>query len=286
MDETSVAWQAFAVPVAVLIVGLLCGHRIGLPLMIATGFCALIWVALATVHAIRTRGKPGRQRNERTWAFAMGAIGLLLPTALAAALFSAKHFHGLVFDSEASIFAGIAFVVIWLAILVSSMFDRYVILPFCYGQLGPPIWSAGPEPTGRRRRRFAQVWVGHRVVCEVCAYTALAMLLAIAVVALGSTVSHEHILAVALESLGGTGVAIAILAYAGPRARDGWSYMSASYAGLGSWACGIVADLSPGVRSDSCERFSRPGSWTRKEPIAREAQQAYAGADHSQAQGG
>jgi hypothetical protein len=30
-------------------------------------------------------------------------------------------------------------------------------------------------------------------------------------------------------------------------------------------------DLSPGDRSGSCERFSRPGSWTRKEPITHEA---------------
>src|SRR5450755_12082 len=40
--------------------------------------------------------------------------------------------------------------------------------------------------------------------------------------------------------------------------------------------------LTPEDRSDPCERFSRPGSWTRKEPIAREATQAYAGADHPQ----
>lgn len=250
---------------AVLIVGLLCGHRIALALVIATGFGALIWVALATVHAIRTGGKPGHEPNERAWAFAMGAVGLVLPMALAVGLLAAKRFDGLVFKSEASVFAGVAFVVIWLAILVSSLFDRYLILPFCYGQLGPPIWSVGPEPTGSRRRRFAQVWVGHRAVCEVCAYTALAMLLAIVFVALGSAVSHEHILAVALESLGGTGVAIAILAYAGPRVRDGWGYMSASYAGLGSWACGIIGgetveglvvdvSLSPGVQLRTQDR--------------------------------
>ena len=43
-----------------------------------------------------------------------------------------------------------------------------------------------------------------------------------------------------------------------------------------------VSGLAPEDRSDPCERFSRPGSWTRKEPIAREATQAYAGADHPQ----
>lgn len=259
MDKVFVAWQAFAVPVAVLIVGLICGHRIALALVIATGCGTLIWVALAVVHTVRTHGKPGHEPNERAWAFAMGVIGLVVPTGLAAGLLATSHFDGLVFKSEASVFAGVALVVIWLTILVSSLFDRYLILPFCYGQLGPPIWSVGLKLPGRRRRRFAQIWVGHRAVCEVCAYTALAMLLAIVFVALGSTVSHEHILAVALESLGGTGVAIAILAYAGPRVRDGWSYMIANNAGLGSWACGIIGgetveglvvdvSLSPGVK--------------------------------------
>ncbi len=45
-------------------------------------------------------------------------------------------------------------------------------------------------------------------------------------------------------------------------------------------------ELSPGVRSDPCERFSRPRSWTGREPIAREATRAYAGADHPQVAGG
>ena len=40
--------------------------------------------------------------------------------------------------------------------------------------------------------------------------------------------------------------------------------------------------LTPRVRSDPCESFSRPGSWARKER-SREATQAHAGADHPQA---
>ena len=39
--------------------------------------------------------------------------------------------------------------------------------------------------------------------------------------------------------------------------------------------------LTPGDRSDSCESFSRPGSWARKER-SREATQEHAGADHPQ----
>jgi threonine/homoserine/homoserine lactone efflux protein len=45
-------------------------------------------------------------------------------------------------------------------------------------------------------------------------------------------------------------------------------------------------DLSPGDRSVAYERFPRPREWTGREPIAREAQQAYAGADHPQVAGG
>jgi hypothetical protein len=42
------------------------------------------------------------------------------------------------------------------------------------------------------------------------------------------------------------------------------------------------AGLTPRVRSDPCESFSRPGLWARKE-LHDEATQAHAGADHPQA---
>lgn len=237
--EVFVPGQALAVPAFVLAVGLACGHAAGLPTAITTGTGALIWLAFAGVLAIRTRGKPGSEPSERARTFTMGTVGFLIPTAGAAALSFAKHFDGLLFSSKAALFGGTALVAIWVAILVSSMIDRHLIMPFVHGQLGPPIWSLGPEPSIRRRRRFAKVWVAHRAVCEICCYTALAILLAIIFVALGNAVSHERVLAVALESLSGSGVAFTVLAYLGPRVRDSWNYMMADNAGLGSWVEGI-----------------------------------------------
>jgi len=166
-------------------------------------------------------------------------LGLVLPAAACAWLAFGAGFRGVLFHSEAAVFGGVALVVIPVAILASSFVDRYAILPFCHGQLGPPIWSLGPLPSKRRRQRYAKLWVAHRAICEICCYSALAVLLAIVVVALGGVVAHEHILAVALESLGGTGVAVAILGYVAPRVRDSMNYMLADNAGLGTWAEGI-----------------------------------------------
>jgi hypothetical protein len=237
--DAFVPGQAIAIPTFVVVVGVACGHKAGLPLLIATLAGTMIWLALAMVRTVRTRGKPTREPNEGARAFAIGAIGFAIPSIGAAALSLATHFDGLFFDSEAALFGGVSFVVIWVAILVSSMIDRYLILPFCFGELGPPIWSLGADPSIRRRRRFAKLWVAHRAICEICAYAALAILLAIIFVAIGNAVSHERVLAVALESLSGSGVAFTILAYLGPRVRDSWNYMMADNAGLGSWAEGI-----------------------------------------------
>jgi hypothetical protein len=237
--DAFVPGQAVAIPTFVIAVGLGCGHKAGVPLLIATLAATTIWLALALVRAVRTRGRPAREPSERSRAFAIGAIGFLLPSIGAAALSLAKHFDGLLSNSEAALFGGVSFVVIWVVILVSSMIDRYLILPFCLGELGPPIWSLGADPSIHRRRRFAKLWVAHRAICEICAYTALAILLAIIFVALGNAVSHERVLAVALESLSGSGVAFTVLAYLGPRVRDSWNYMMGDNAGLGSWAEGI-----------------------------------------------
>jgi hypothetical protein len=257
--KVNVPMQALSTPLIVLAVVAACGERAALGLLVVAGVGAIVWLACAAQYAIRRSAAAGDHDGDAR-ALATGLVGLLVPVAGMAAIWQTSSFTGLLFSSEAAAFGGVALAVIPVAILTSSMMDHYVILPFCYGQFGPPIWSMGTEPSEDRRRRYAKVWVAHRTICEICCYVALAILLAIIFVAAGNVVSHERVLAVALESLGGSGVAFTVLAYLGPRVRDGWNYMLAESAGLGTWADGIdnrgeqveglVVDVSihPGVK--------------------------------------
>jgi len=255
-----VPMQAVFVPLVVGAVALACGHESGLALLVTVGAGVLIWLGFAIPYASRVHDRDDERRKDDRRALTAGVVGLLLPAVIAAVVWRSPGFAGLLFSTQAAAFAGVALAVIPVAILVSSMVDWYLIIPFCYGAFGTAIWVPPVERIPLQRRRYAKIWVAHRVICEICCYFALALIISILFVAVGNAVSHEHVLPVALESLGGSGIAFTVLAYLGPRVRDGWNYMLADNAGLGTWAEGtdiagepvegLIVDVSvhPGVK--------------------------------------
>lgn len=259
--KVNVPMQALWVPLVIALVLALCGDRAAPGLTVVTALGVVVWLGVAVPYAVRRDGPLTDIENagRRTWAAVL--IGVVFPFLIALVVWRATSFGGVLFATEAAAFAGVAFALIPVAMLASSMVDRYLILPYCYGLFGPAIWSEDMSDGNpvKRRRELAKVWVAHRVICEICCYFALAVFLAIAFVAAGNAVSNERTLAVALESLGGAGVAFSVLAYLGPRVRDGWNYMLAQNAGLGMWVVGanahgrfegLVVDVSlhPGVK--------------------------------------
>jgi hypothetical protein len=262
-----VPMQSLLVLAAVIAVSLACGHAAGVGMLVTVGVGALVWVAFAVSYAVRVHGRRDTERREEDRrALAAGVLGLLIPAGIAAGMSASPGFKGLLFSSTAATFTGVALVVIPVAALASSMVDRYLILPYCYGAFGEPVWSLPPRDEEAQksafipRRRYAKIWVAHRVVCEVLCYFSLALIISVLFVAVGNAVSHERTLPVAIESLGGAGIAFTVLAYLRPRAGAGWDYVMAESAGLGTWARGIdeigetvdglVVDVSlyPGIK--------------------------------------
>jgi hypothetical protein len=255
-----VPMQAVFVPLVVGAVALACGHQAGLALLVAVTVGVLVWLGFAIPYALRVQGRDDERRGEDRRALAAGALGLLAPAAIATVVWRSPGYTGLLFSTQAAAFAGVALAVIPIAILASSMVDWYLIIPFCYGAFGEAIWVAPTQRIPLQRRRYAKIWVAHRMICEICCYFALALIISILFVAVGNAVSHERTLPVALESLGGSGIAFAVLGYLGPRVRDSWNYMLADNAGLGTWAEGtdnagehvegLIVDVSvhPGVK--------------------------------------
>jgi hypothetical protein len=240
-----VPMQAVFVPVVVAAVALACGHRAGLALLITVGVGIIVWLGFAIPYAVRVRTRDDERRKEDRRALAAGVFGLLVPAAIAATVWRSPGFHGLLFSTQAAAFAGVAFTVIPVAILASSMVDRYLILPYCYGAFGEPVWVPTTDRIPFERRRYAKIWIAHRMICETLCYVAVALVISIIFVAIGNAVSHEHTLPVALESLSGSGIAVGVLAYLGPRVKSGWDYMMADNAGLGTW---VEANDSVGER--------------------------------------
>jgi hypothetical protein len=253
--------QALWTPPAIALVLALCGERAAPSLTVVAALGVVVWLGVAVPYTVRHDGPLMDVENAGLRAWATALIGVVLPFLIALVAWRATSFRGVLFSTEAAAFAGVAFAVIPVAMLASSMVDRYLILPYCYGLFGPAIWSEDMSDRNpvKRRREYAKVWVAHRVVCEICCYFALAVFLAIVFVAAGNAVSSERTLAVALESLGGAGIAFSVIAYLGPRVRDGWNYMLAQNAGLGMWVVGsnahgrfegLVVDVSvhPGVK--------------------------------------
>jgi hypothetical protein len=262
-----VPMQSLLVLAAVIAVSLACGQHAAAGMLITVGIGTLVWVALAVPYAVRVHGRrDSERRDEDRRAFVAGVVGLLVPAGIGAALLVSPGSNGLLFSSTAATFTGVALVVIPVAALASSMVDRYLILPYCYGAFGDPVWNVPPRDEEAQkaaftpRRRYAKLWVAHRVVCEVLCYFSLALIISVLFVAVGNAVSHERTLPIAIESLGGAGIAFTVIAYLRPRAGAGWDYVMAESAGLGTWARGVdelgdkvdglVVDVSlyPGIK--------------------------------------
>lgn len=251
----------------------LTGHRSGLAIAMPYAVAVCVWLVLLVSYRIRSRqhrraDNPDRRGGDRRAALS-GVLGLLVPLVASIAV-TQVEFDGALFDSVAATFTAVCFCVGFVAILVSSMVDWYLILPFVDGLLGRPIWATNDEwLTAKRRRAYAKFWVAHRIACETFVYMALALVLSIVFVAVGNAVSSDNTLPVAIESLGGSGIAFALLTFLGPRIRDSVNYILGQNAGLGAWAAGVdnhgkpieglVIDVSihPGVQLRTADEARR-----------------------------
>jgi hypothetical protein len=261
-QEFFVPMQAVLALAVVSLVVLACGHGTGLPLVVVSGVGILVWLGFALPYWVRTRAKrDADRRREDLRALLCGVCGFVIPMVVAIVVWRSRGFEGVLFQSSAAAFAGVLLAVIPMSILASSMVDWYLTVPFLYGLLGPAVWQDDSEGlTLKRRRRIAKIWVSHRVICEILVYFSFALFLAIVFTAIGNAVSDDKTLPVAIESLGGSSIAVGVLAYLGPHVRHGLNYVLAENAGLGTWASGtdnygettegFVVDVSvyPGVK--------------------------------------
>jgi hypothetical protein len=251
--------------VLALVAGLLSlgltGHESGLCLMAVYGVGACVWLGLLTHYLLRSRRRRGDRTSHDRRALLSGSLGLLAPLGCAIAARAVTGFDGLLFSNLAASFTGACTCAVFVAILASSMVDWYLILPFVDGLFGRAVWQDDDTwMTTKRRRGYAKIWVGHRIACEILVFMSLALVVSIVFVAVGNAVSSDKTLPVAIESLGGSGIAFALLTFLGPRVRDSVNYVLAQNAGLGTWAegvdnrgehiTGLVIDVSvhPGVQ--------------------------------------
>jgi hypothetical protein len=264
-------------PSSASIAAVLCGHRCGLPNLIVLGITIVLWLGLLAGYAWQARGRRDPSRTALDHRAAVSATaGFGVPFIVSAVLWRSSGFDGLVFTTDAAAFCAVLFTVFFAAILASSMVDWYYVLPKALGVTGPPIWLTNTEAGGdlgkERRRNIAQVWIFHRGVCELLTLSCVALLAAILLVAAGHALSGDHTLPAAIEALGGSGIAVGILQYLGPRLRDGLNFVLSSPVGLGMWVhaegedkrerTGLVVDVSiaPGVKlvTEDGERFFIP----------------------------
>lgn len=273
--EGSVPVQAGLVVFATALALLGCGHEAGLPLFVAVGVGALIWAGYSLAYVVRRRlpreasspdaGASGGRGGEGR-AIVVGLVGFGLPLAAAAVAWGTPSLDGLVFHSVAATWGAVLLVLMPVAILASSMVDWYLILPFVHGRFRwPAVWVDDQlllPPV--RRRRYAKYWIVHRALCEMTVAFSGALLLAIVFVAVGNAVSRDQTLPTAIESLGGSGIAFALVALFGPRIAAAIGYMLDQSAGLGEWVAvtkrdaqgwdtgevaytGLVVDVSVGA---------------------------------------
>ena len=266
--EANLPLQAVATIVIGIGAVLACGHRCGFPQLVAMGVGPGIGLVLIAAYYLRaSRCETPRDGDRRTGDGRVGGLfvaGFGLPLAAATVAWLTPSFHGLVFSSAAAAFAGVAIVLIPTSIFTSSLVDWYFILPFVNGVFGPPIWERDMARLSTdRRRRYAKYWVAHRGLCEVVVYLSFALALSIVFVAVGNAVSHDKTLPGAIESLGGAGIAFAVLTYLGPRARDALDYTQVPSAGLGTWAK-LGDEEKPGVEGFVVDVSVHPGVQLRR----------------------
>lgn len=260
MDQrVPVPTQAALLAVFVGLTALACGHDSGFALVTIVGLGAAGWAVLALQYRLRASERDEERRRHDRRALVCGLLGFGVPLGTAIWAWQTPSFDGLLLHTSAAAFGAALVAVLFTSILTSSMIDWYLVLPFVLGLFGPPIWT-DDERQRNRRRWYAQLWVFHRGSCELLAFTSVALLLAIGLVALGNAVSSDRTLPAAFESLGGAGIAFGVFGYLGTRLGPALDYVLSAPVGLGWWVSGmdqfgrdvsgIVVDVSvrPGLK--------------------------------------
>jgi hypothetical protein len=277
-----VPWQAVLLVVGGVGGAVICGHKAGFAITLIAAVGAVIWIGLFAPYRARIREmalgpggvrrrmdrRPDSRQEQDRRALSSGALGFGLPVAAGIAVWQAPSFRGVWLHSGTAAFGAALVVLLFTAILASSMVDWYLILPWCFGLFRgrPPIWvptageipsdaecsaidnqtdtvsmpaGGGPGLDKDQRRRIAQVWVFHRGLCELITLTCVAFLLAIGLVALGHALSKDPTLPTAFESLGGAGIAVGIFGgFLGPRLRGAMNFMLSGPVEIGTWVRG------------------------------------------------
>jgi hypothetical protein len=227
-----------------------CGERAAGLVCLISGLGTLIWLVLAIRFHIKSRIANSDEAGESdppsdADVVLLSLIGLLLPFCAAIVLW-----HTQAWDGTASLTG------VWIAgavclmistIYISSLIDRYLILPYVYGRFASPVWVEdtraddvdGRSASLKRRRAYSKFWVAHRTACEIIVFSSLALILAVILIVVIDAVAYDRTLPRAIESIGGAGIAIGVLGYLGPRARDGVDFVLGGHAGLGTWVRGF-----------------------------------------------
>jgi hypothetical protein len=261
MDRFWVGMQS-ALSALIGVLAVLCtGHKSGLPVVVVLIVGATIWAICVWWFVARSdAGDRKVWHDELRQGLAQGIVGLGVPLIVAVIAWQSPSLEGWLFSTAAAAFGATTLVIIPVALLASSMIDRFVILPRLLGLTGPdPVWRPAAVDD-RSRRRVAQGWVAHRGFCELFVFTAIAVVLAVALVAVINEVSHDETVPTALESLGGAGIAVYIFGLSGPRHAQAVTFCLSGPVVLGNWVRGrdeygnqvegFVLDVSvhPGVK--------------------------------------
>lgn len=253
--EAFVPMQAVLLSVAFAATLAWCGERAAGAVVLVAGIGCLIWLVLAARFHLKSRtgGTADGQSPGDREVVLYSLAALVLPFGVALALWAGDLEFG--FASVTGTWVAVAVCVILAAIYLSSLVDRYFILPYVYGRFASPVWveDAPPEPAAdppaeeesertlslKRRRMYAKLWVAHRTACEIIVFVGLALILSVLLIEIIDAVTFNETLPRAIESIGGAGIAVAVLGYVGPRARDGISFVLGGHAGLGAWVKGF-----------------------------------------------
>jgi hypothetical protein len=175
-QRTHVPTQAILLAVAGTAAAVICGHKAGFAISVIVCAGVVLWLGLALPYRLRVREprEDVRRRLDRL-AFRSALLGFFSALLAGVVVWREPSFHGLFLSSGAAAFGAALVVLIFTAILASSMVDWYLILPRAFGLFGgcSPIWKTdeeAPDLDKDRRRRFAQVWVFHRGVCELVVF--------------------------------------------------------------------------------------------------------------------
>lgn len=261
-----VPMQAIFVLIGVLASWGAVGTVVVAPIVVICWGGALVGAVLLALYHLRRRsddGVPRRRRGTDRETMIWAVCALVLVPAVVLVIDGSEAYAGLLFPEDVAAvwaFGGVAACCV--AIYVSSLADQFYVLPAICGMFtGRPAWVTSGGQSGQQRRTTATLWVVHRGLAEIIGSVGVAFAIAVVVVAVGGLASSDETLSMAIESLGGTAVAVALLGLFGPRVRDAIRYMLAPSAGIGEWAevrgaggdvvsRGLVIDVSidPGVK--------------------------------------